>query len=214
MYKNCRVTSIAMLQTLSHFFAAKCPEGWRGAEVCYRAQRRRIFGGKFTDTVVQPFDRPQNMKNGLKFQRRYTSPRYHFFTWNNFFSDLSKTNKITVVNSRRAANKLLRFSIHIPQTDLLLQVLNFLCCHDACTRYAKYIYLALLYLHSFQTLLLFSIPFVSFPFVLQCCKKGRCVATLKCISPRRSLAVMACIVSSKHRSSGKWLASENIMCNL
>ncbi|KYN06957.1 hypothetical protein ALC62_02080, partial [Cyphomyrmex costatus] len=35
-----RVTSIAMLQTLSHFFAAKCPEGWRGVEVCYRAQRR------------------------------------------------------------------------------------------------------------------------------------------------------------------------------
>ncbi|EGI63697.1 hypothetical protein G5I_07934 [Acromyrmex echinatior] len=47
-----KVTSIAMLQTLSHFFAAKCPEGWRGAEVCYRAQRRRIEE-KCTDTVYQ-----------------------------------------------------------------------------------------------------------------------------------------------------------------
>ncbi|TGZ56163.1 Uncharacterized protein DBV15_01703, partial [Temnothorax longispinosus] len=42
-----KVTSIAMLQTLSYFFAAKCPEGWRGAEVCYRAQRRRILGENY-----------------------------------------------------------------------------------------------------------------------------------------------------------------------
>lgn len=70
-----------MLQTLSHFFAAKCPEGWRGAEVCYRAQRRRI-GEKCTDTVVQSFDRPQNMKNELKFTTlamlTVIAARYHF----------------------------------------------------------------------------------------------------------------------------------------
>ncbi|KYN39349.1 hypothetical protein ALC56_06275 [Trachymyrmex septentrionalis] len=68
MYKNCRVTSIAMLQTLSHFFAAKCSGGWRDAEVCYRAQRRRIEE-KCTDTVV---DSPLKYRQGtaLKYGSR------------------------------------------------------------------------------------------------------------------------------------------------
>ncbi|EFN69169.1 hypothetical protein EAG_13526 [Camponotus floridanus] len=40
----------------------------RGAETCYRTQKRRSEE-KCTETVVQLFDRSQNMKNGVKFSK-------------------------------------------------------------------------------------------------------------------------------------------------
>ncbi|KYN22908.1 hypothetical protein ALC57_04691 [Trachymyrmex cornetzi] len=112
MYKNCRVTSIAMLQTLSHFFAAKCPEGWRGAEVCYRAQRRRIEE-KCTDTVV---DSPLKYQQGtaLKYGSRglvnsvlgfHVVRRGFSAPWGNFTCSKNHRYEIYSVEERKNGQK-------------------------------------------------------------------------------------------------------------
>lgn len=209
-----------MLQTLSHFFAAKSPEGWRGAEVCYRAQRRRI-GEKCTGTVVQPLDRPQNMKNGLKFSdvNSCSLASVIIISRKIIFSNLSKTNKnyynkFSAYRRGRGINfcaspfifrKLIyrcKFLIFFVVTTRVRSMRNtYTSPYFPCTLSSPFFY----FLHrSLLSLLSY----------LQRCKKGRCVATLKCISPGRSLTVMACIVSSKQASIVRQMVAENVAYNL